>query len=128
MNELIALLILVLPQLETPHGVKDNVAEGAIGRYQIRAIFVRDVNRILGQELYTHEDARRDGLARNMIRIYLTHYGAAYEKRTGKKVTLQKLARMFNGGPMGWRKKATSGYGMRAFIIARELKKGKNDG
>jgi hypothetical protein len=41
---------------------------------------------------------------------YLTRWGKHYERRTGRKATLEVLARIWNGGPRGWQKMATGKY------------------
>jgi hypothetical protein len=74
----------------------------AVGAYQIRPIFVRDVNRILGCDRYTLTDRLDAGKSRQMAKIFLTHYG------TGKDIIQQ--ARQFNGGPRGHLKKSTLPY------------------
>jgi hypothetical protein len=90
----------------------DNKKEGAIGPYQIREIFVKDVNRISGEN-FTHEDARNPRKAKQMTFIYLTYYGKKHEERTGKRLTARSLGRLFNGGPMGNYKKCSEDYGNR---------------
>jgi len=78
------------------------------GLYQIRPIYVRDVNRILGSEQYTHRDAFRPECASRMVEVYLAHY--ATPERLGRSVTDQDRARIHNGGPNGWRKPETMEY------------------
>ena len=99
MNELIIIMFTVLRLAE--QSTLDNVSEKAIGGYQIRPIYVRDVNRIAGTK-FTHEDARDDRKAQRMIAIYLKHYGEKYEKATGKKATAVVLGMIHNGGPKGY--------------------------
>ena len=80
----------------------------ALGLYQLRPIYVQDVNRILGVTIYQHADALHPGHAANMVRIYLSHY--ATPDRLGRPVTDQDRARIHNGGPNGWRKDCTTNY------------------
>ena len=42
--------------------------------------------------------------------FYLIRYGRWYEVTQGKAPTLEVLARIYNGGPSGWRKKSTEAY------------------
>lgn len=97
----------------------DNVEEQAIGLYQIRPIFVEDVNRIAATN-FKHEDARNARLAQQMIFIYLKYYGEKYSKATGKVATADILGRIFNGGPKGYLKEATLEYGRRCGNFHRQ--------
>lgn len=122
-SKLIALLIAVTPMCnaynvyeaiaEVESGTNDyavNVKEDAVGRYQIRPIYVRDVNRISGRN-YSLDDRKNPKLALEMVKIYTEHYGRIYEDRTGHPVTDEVIARIHNGG--GWRgavKECTKNY------------------
>lgn len=79
----------------------------AIGALQIHAAVVADVNRIHGTR-YTHAGMvrRRDAVA--VATLYLGTY--ATQERLGRPVTDADRARIWNGGPNGWRKAATIGY------------------
>ena len=112
MEQLIESMLTILLLCENSH--VDNKKENAIGKYQIRPIFVEDVNRIIVGDTYTHEDARSKSKARNMIRIYLVYYGIRYKRITGLEPSVQVYARIFNGGPIGYAKLATKNYGLRA--------------
>lgn len=74
-----------------------NVKEDAAGRYQIRPIYLRDVNRISNSN-YMLEDRFDQVKALEMVRIYTSHYASIYRKRTGKPVTDEVIARIHNGG------------------------------
>ena len=79
-----------------------NHKENAAGPYQIRPVYLKDVNRIVGYEKYRLED-RFDALkAKEMVVTYLSHYG--------KHKSLEALARIHNGGPRGDKKKSTLRY------------------
>ena len=54
---------------------------------------------------------------------YLVRYGKAYEKLTGKKATPEVLARIHNGGPLGWKKDATKKY----WLKVKKLLDNKDD-
>lgn len=77
-----------------------NIKEDAVGRYQIRPIYVKDVNRISGKN-YSLQDRKDPKLALEMVKIYTNYYSAVYTKRTGKPATDEVIARIHNGG--GWR-------------------------
>lgn len=80
-----------------------NVSEKAVGVAQIRPIMVADVNRILGEERYTHpEDALSATLSREMFDIYVGHYFPEGDA--------EQIARGWNGGPTGPSKRATRTY------------------
>ena len=92
-------------------GLAHAVGDGgrARGPLQLHAIYVKDVNRIAGTS-YTLADRTDSAKSRAMTRIYLTHYGRVYERRTGKPPTDEIYARIHNGGPIGYDKKATKAY------------------
>ena len=89
-----------------------NRAEDAHGLYQIRPAYLRDANAILGRKMNIWQ-MHDPGDAAAAVRAYLTRYGNAYAKRTGKPVTREVLARIHNGGPMGAEREATEDYGAR---------------
>lgn len=86
-----------------------NDGENAAGAYQIRPIFLRDVNRILGCDRYTLPDRFDPVKSRQMAKIFLNHYG--------KEKTLLEMARQFNGGPRGHLKQATLCYAQKVAAI-----------
>jgi hypothetical protein len=87
---------------------------GAAGIAQIRAVAVKDLNRIArlrGLEArYALADRYDSAKSREMWRLYLAFYGARYTKQTGEAPTDEVYARIWNGGPSGWAKNATQGY------------------
>ncbi|RKY39860.1 MAG: hypothetical protein DRP85_09500 [Candidatus Makaraimicrobium thalassicum] len=97
-----------------------NAAEGAAGPLQIRMIVVEDLNRIHGHRVYYGWHRFVPSIARRMFYEYLTYYGAHYHRITGKPPTLQVLARIWNGGPNGWKREATLKYWEKA---KKQLKK-----
>lgn len=77
--------------------------------YQIRDIYIDDVNRICNTQV--SYDAKYDKKkSEQMMVLYWQHYGAKYEHIAGEHVTYEVLARIHNGGPDGWRKEATKKY------------------
>lgn len=81
----------------------------AWGMFQLHSIYVSDVN-AFAKAKFRHADAFYPEKARQITKLYLVHYGRAYEKRTGKAATLEVLARIHNGGPRGYEKEATVKY------------------
>ena len=81
----------------------------AIGMYQIWKIYVDDVNRMSSKK-FTYEDRWDARKSREMVRIYIEFYSRHYERTTGRKATVEVMARMHNGGPSGWCKDGTRSY------------------
>lgn len=88
-----------------PSAVGDNGK--ALGVLQIWDVVIQDVNRVTGSR-YVHADAFDPAKARAICRAYLAHYGTA--KRLGRQPTDEDLARIWNGGPNGWRNTSTLKY------------------
>lgn len=81
---------------------------GSLGPYQITAIFVEDVNRILGKPTFSLSDRFDYRKSRQMITIFLNHY--ATQGRVGRSVTYEDMARMIKGGPDGYLEPETIEY------------------
>jgi len=79
-----------------------NAKEDAAGLYQIRPIYLADVNRLLGYPRYKLADRYDPVLAKEMVVIYLRHYG--------KNKSIEAMARIHNGGPRGYKKTSTLRY------------------
>jgi hypothetical protein len=73
----------------------------ALGCYQIHRRYWQDGTRILGVD-WSYDQARNPAKARQVVRAYLLHYGRGR--------SLIEKARIHNGGPRGYRKKATLKY------------------
>ena len=89
----------------------------AYGRYQIRKIYVDDVFRIAGKEMVrtwgrrlNERDMFDSEKARWTMRVYLNHYGKAYQRATGRAPDAKVYAMLHKGGPRGWRRSATLAY------------------
>lgn len=85
------------------HGNPDAVGDRgrALGTYQIHRVYWEDGTALLGVD-WPHGDATDPKKARRVVKAYLLHYGE------GK--SLVEMARIHNGGPCGYRKKATLLY------------------
>ena len=81
----------------------------SVGAYQIHEIYVKDANRISGKS-YTLEDRYDEKKSLEMVKIVTTYYGNYYKKKTGKEVTPEIIARIHNGGALGWNKSSTISY------------------
>lgn len=80
----------------------------AVGALQIHPAVIRDVNRIAGTH-YSHAGMTNRADAVHVCRIYLGHW--ATPARIGRPVTDTDRARIWNGGPDGYRSAATKTYG-----------------
>ena len=111
MNELLILLIPALIQVESA-GRVDAIGDSgqAVGCLQIHPEVVYDINRIYPCLKYGRALRYDKNKSIDICYRYLEHYGRAYEKKTGKKVTMEILARCWNGGPSGWKKQSTVKY------------------
>ena len=110
MNTTIAILLNALIAVEScgnPAAIGDNGQ--AVGVLQIHPECVRDVNRITGKS-YTLQDRASASKSREICAAYLKHYGRLYERRTGKTATGEVYARIWNGGPNGYRREGTRAY------------------
>jgi len=77
------------------------------GAYQITDICRRDINEIYGK-MFTREDCFDRAKSAMMFELYLKHYCRA--SRLGHRPTTQDAARIWNGGPNGWKKQSTAKY------------------
>lgn len=108
------LLLSVIAEIETggkPRVIGDQGA--AYGLYQIHKEVVEDVNRVFHQH-YTHEDCFNPSIAKRIATMYLQYWGAIYQQKTHQPVTYEVLARIWNGGPQGWKHESTANYWLRA--------------
>lgn len=88
-----------------PRAIGDNGK--AYGCLQIWSVVVEDVNQV-SRVKYTHADAFDPAKARAICRAYLARYATA--NRLGREPTEEDFARIWNGGPNGWRKNSTIKY------------------
>jgi len=82
----------------------------ALGPLQIHAEVVADVNRAFRAH-YEHRRMTNRAEAVQVLDRYLALY--ATPQRIGRGVTNEDRARIWNGGPDGWRRRATLGYARR---------------
>ena len=79
----------------------------ALGALQIWSVVVQDVNRVHGTR-YVHADAFDPAKAERICRLYLAIY--CTPRRLGRTPTIEDAARIWNGGPTGWKKNSTKTY------------------
>ena len=79
------------------------------GILQITPILVQEVNR-LSDIKYTHDDAWDEEKSKEMFYVIARHYCPDHD--------FEKMARIWNGGPQGYRKSCTQSYWMK---VQREM-------
>ena len=117
MNWILLLAALIsIEAPKTPEQAKQAEIKGFYGLLQITQAVVDDVNTYYDDEIaplgtrIRVEDCRNEVVARWVCVKYLRHWGNRYLAETGKEPTYEIMARIWNGGPRGWEKKATIPY------------------
>ena len=109
-----ALFVVLIPILLTIEGSnRDVVPDGdggrAVGCLQIHEIYVREVNRILGDTRYTYADRKDKKKSIEMAKIHISYW--AFDKMNGTLLeNLIILGRIHNGGANGEKKDSTLDY------------------
>jgi transglutaminase-like putative cysteine protease len=89
--------------------------------YQIRKIYVKDVNRFSKCKWF-EIDVMNKRYSEEMMREYWYHYASRYRLNESKPVTYEVLARIHNGGPNGYKKASTLAYWERVKkVLIKEL-------
>src|SRR3989304_4108123 len=90
---------------------QDPVGDGgrSIGPYHIQRAYWQDAMEWANLD-WSYRDARDPERSLLAGRAYLDRWGTHYEETTGRRATLEVLARIHNGGPAGWRKTSTGRY------------------
>ena len=123
MNTIILLLIPLLIQIESggdPFATGDN--GNSVGILQISKIFVDDVNRILGEDVYKYIDRNNVDKSKAMVKVYLSHYAPDMEGLS----ELDKLCILGSihcGGPRGYLKACTVPYRVKIIELYNEVNK-----
>lgn len=87
----------------------DGAGGSSRGGLQIKAGTIKDVNKRYGTH-FTTADAHVPATARRICILYLRMWGEHYKEHTGKNPTSDTYARIWCGGPEGWRKSCTNPY------------------
>lgn len=100
-------LVAALVAWECPKpGLKNSNDGGrAAGPLQIHKIVVDDVNRVYNTSFQWPDDAHDIATAKRICTLYLDYW-----LQNVPNPTPQAAARIWNGGPNGWRKRATQKY------------------
>jgi len=85
-----------------------HMTKKAYGPLQIRQPCVDDVNRRFGTKIQAHELLGNRSLSKWVCVKYLEMY--ATPKRLGREPTMEDMARIWNGGPVGWKRQSTTSY------------------
>lgn len=105
----IAILILALISVESGGNVNAVGDNGnAIGILQIHSCVIADVNRVFKTNYRWPEDARDPAKSRTICELYIAHWGKVRFGAAGP--TYEQAARIWNGGPNGYRRTATLSY------------------
>jgi hypothetical protein len=118
-EEILKALVIAISIVESgldPHAVGDDGR--ALGMMQIHQCVVTDVNEHMGLT-YVHEDALVPEQAEMMFRVYMDRY--ATKERLEREPTAEDMARIWNGGPYGYKKPCTEAYWKRVKIALDEL-------
>lgn len=111
----------LLPAIEhvESSGRADAVGDNgqAVGILQIHPVMVEDCNRIVGEDRWTLEDRKCPEKSREMFRVYSDHYS--------KGESDEVVARRWNSGPRGDKKKVTVKYWKKVQRAMREQEAAK---
>lgn len=108
-----------ISQVESGGNINAIGKNGELGMYQMKPIFVKDINRIIKKELFKLEDRKDRYMSRRMAEIYLIYYGRIYKEKTGKNPDIKVYAKMWKYGPYGWLKGDTN-YSERVYNIYKD--------
>ena len=121
------IFLAVMIQIESSGKENARGADDEIGCLQITEEVVQDVNRIYKLTDTDNEywiwDAFRMKASKEICKKYLTYWGNKYEKDTKAlgQSTFEAYARIWNGGPRGYKKDATDKYWEKFLAKAKEM-------
>ena len=105
-------LIAALIEVEShgnDHAIGDkHMKDMAYGALQVRRACVDDVNRRFGTAYRSQDMLGNRSLSVWVCSKYISLY--ATRQALGREPSLEDMARIWNGGPSGWRKQSTLGY------------------
>lgn len=99
MNSIILTLLIAINAVESHNGLTSD------NQLQIREICIEDVNRIYGTT-YNMSDVYDLETSKEIAVLYLKYWG----KKAKPNPDYETLARIWNGGPNGWKKQSTKKY------------------
>jgi hypothetical protein len=111
MKEVLFSSIVWIESSNNPHAVSK---DGSVGIVQIKPVMVKEVNRICRlkgiDKSFTLSDRLNVGKSKEMFWIYQDFYNPDVKWDSITKDDLEIIARKWNGGPTGHKKKATQKY------------------
>lgn len=103
-------IIQVLKFVESENNPKAIGDQGrSYGILQIQKIAIEDVNKRYGTN-YIHQDAFKVNCAEEIFKLYVTMWSEHLYKKEKRKVRVEDIVRIWNGGPRGYLKDATEWY------------------
>lgn len=103
-------IIEVLKFVESENNPKAVGDQGrSYGILQIQKIAIKDVNNRYGTS-YTHRDAFNVACSEEIFKLYVTMWGQHLHRKERRKVRVEDVVRIWNGGPRGYLKDATEWY------------------
>ncbi len=103
-------LAVVIPEVETNWNNSAVGSSGERGIFQILPGYWEDGCRFAGVDWDYQEDVLDEVKAEFIFDAYLSYYGEAMERRERRAMTIEDLARIHNGGPLGYKRPATLPY------------------
>jgi hypothetical protein len=95
-----------------------HMKQQAYGPLQIRQPVCDDINRRFGTNHHAEDCLGNRALSVELCKQYLSMY--ATEKRLGREVTDEDRARIWNGGPQGFKKSSTEKYWDKVQAVLKE--------
>lgn len=104
------ILIAALIMIESS-GINTAIGDNgeSVGCLQIQMPIIQDVNRVY-KTRYTSYDRYDRKNSTEICKLYLKYWSSVYSKRTNQPATYEILARIWNGGPYGYKKEDTKRY------------------
>lgn len=100
--------------IESTHNPKAVSRDGSVGIVQIKSVMVKEVNRICQikgiEKKFTLADRKNKEKSEEMFWIYQKFYNPHINYNDISKKEMELIARKWNGGPQGHKKKATIKY------------------
>jgi hypothetical protein len=121
LDKLIYAIAVVESNLDSSAVGDTNLENKAYGILQIRQPAIDDFNRWHGTGYRAEDCLDNTTLSVMVCRSYLRHYGT--EERLGDQWTIESLARIWNGGPNGYKKQSTEKYWGKVSQVLESLRK-----
>lgn len=100
--------------IESTHNPKAVSKDGSVGIVQIKSVMVKEVNRICQmkgiEKRFTLADRKNKKKSEEMFWIYQKFYNPNINLNDISEQEMELIARKWNGGPQGHKKKATKKY------------------